>query len=236
MRKLFFLLLVLSATTSWSQDNTALMQHYEAYYNQMRKQADVNGVINALTHLYVLQPTEERRDTLAYLYANNEQHVQALNLVGIETSSEDSDIAVEVKAISLKAIGQPQRAIAPFQEIYKRNPNAYILYELADLKIQTGENAGALIDIQKGLETATDDMRHAFYERNQPYEVSLKAALLHLRGLAEYGMNKNNIDKAIASIDEALAISPSFNLASLSKQALESRKSGAAPGGTDNQN
>jgi hypothetical protein len=79
-------------------------------------------------------------------------------------------------------------------------------------------------------------MRHAFYERNQPYEVSLKAALLHLRGLAEYGMNKNNIDKAIASIDEALAISPSFNLASLSKQALESRKSGAAPGGSDNQN
>lgn len=236
MRKLFFLLLVLGATTSWSQDKTALMQHYEAYYNQMRKQADVNGVINALTHLYVLQPTEERRDTLAYLYANNEQHVQALNLVGIETSAEDSDIAVEVKAISLKAIGQPQRAIAPFQEIYKRNPNAYILYELADLKIQTGENAGALLDIQKGLETATDDMRHAFYERNQPYEVSLKAALLHLRGLAEYGMNKNNIDKAIASIDEALAISPSFNLASLSKQALESRKTGATPAASDNQN
>lgn len=234
MRKLFFLLLVIGTATTWAQDNTALTQHYEAYYNQMKQQGDVRGVINALTHLYVLQPTKQRRDTLAYLYANNEQHIQALNLVGIETSTEDSDIAVEVKAISLKALGQPQRAIAPFQEIYKRQPNAYILYELADLKIQTGENAGALIDIEKGIESATDDMMHAFYERNQPYEVPLKAALLHLRGLAEYGMNKNNIDKAIASIDEALAISPSFNLASLSKQALESRKSGAAPGTTEN--
>jgi hypothetical protein len=40
-------------------------------------------------------------------------------------------------------------------------------------------------------------------------------------------MNKNNIDKAIASIDQALALEPNFNLASLSRQALESRKESA---------
>jgi hypothetical protein len=50
---------------------------------------------------------------------------------------------------------------------------------------------------------------------------------MHLKGLVQYNMDKANIDAAIASIDEALALDPNFNLASLSKQALQSRK--AAP-------
>jgi hypothetical protein len=54
--------------------------------------------------------------------------------------------------------------------------------------------------------------------------VPLKAAFLHLKGLVQYNMDKNNIDQAIATIDEALKMDPNFNLASLSKQALESRK------------
>ena len=36
--------------------------------------------------------------------------------------------------------------------------------------------------------------------------------------------DKTKIDDAIASIDEALKLDPNFNLASLSKQALEARK------------
>jgi len=36
--------------------------------------------------------------------------------------------------------------------------------------------------------------------------------------------NDKNIDAAVALIDEALKIDPNFNLASLSKQALTSRK------------
>ena len=67
-------------------------------------------------------------------------------------------------------------------------------------------------------------MKYAFYERQQTYEVSLKAAFIHLKGLVQYNMDKNSIDTAIATIDEALAIAPNFNLASLSKQALQSRK------------
>ena len=225
MKRVFFLSLMLTFCGIQAQDTqAALTSHYESYYQQMKQQGDVRGVINALTHLYVLEPSTARRDTLAYLYANNDQHMQALNLVGIDVTTEDSDIALQVKAMGLKALNQPQRALAPFQEMHKRNPNAYLLYEMADLKIQIGENAGALLDIEKAMETVAPEMKYAFYERQQPYEVSLKAALFHLRGLAEYGMNKNNIDKAIASIDEALALDPSFNLASLSRQALESRK------------
>ncbi|MGB5172822.1 MAG: hypothetical protein WBN11_02355 [Eudoraea sp.] len=224
MKNILFVLLVLMAHTTSAQDNTTLQKHFEAYYQQMRAQGDINGVINAMTHLNILSPSEERKDTLAYLYLNNNQHLQALNTIGFETNASDSDMAVNIKALSLKSLNQPKRALEQFEILFSRQPTAYIAYELADLKIQTGDNEGASADIEYGISNATDEMKHAFYERQQPYEVSLKAAFYHLKGLVQYNMNKDNIDMAIATIDEALAIDPGFNLASLSKQALETRK------------
>ncbi len=226
MKKFIFILIIGLGYIhgGYSQTNAELQKHFEAYYKEMRLQADINGVINALTHLNVLSPSVKRRDTLAYVYANNNQHLQALNTIGIEKNATDSDLAVQVKAISLKALNQPKRALEQFEVLYSRQPNAYLAYELADLKIQTGDNTGANINIEYGILNAKDDMKYAFYERQQPYEVPLKAAFYHLKGLVQYNMNKDDIDLAIATIDEALKIDPNFNLASLSKQALESRK------------
>ena len=207
-----------------AQTNTELQEHYEAFYKEMRLQSDVNGIINAITHLNILSPSTARKDTLAYIYANNNQHMQALNTIGIEKSESDSDLSVQVKAISLKAINQPKRALEQFEILNKRTPNAYLAYEIADLKIQTGDNAGAITNIEYGIANAQDDMKYAFYERQQPYEASLKAAFMHLKALATYNQDKTKIDVAISLINEALKIDPSFNLASLSRQALEARK------------
>ena len=227
MKKILFILLVGLSLPTLAQSGEPLLEHYQAYYKQMRSQGDVRGVINALTHLYVLEPSVERRDTLAYVYSNNNQHMQALNIVGIELNPEDSDLALQVKAISLKSLNQPRRSLEHFELMYERAPNPYIAYEVADLKIQIGDSPGALSDIEYGIANSGDEMKYAFYERQQPYEVPLKAAFIHLKGLAEYNIDKNNIDQAIASFDEALKMAPNFNLASLSKQALESRKGAA---------
>ncbi|MER3319204.1 MAG: hypothetical protein RIB79_13010 [Allomuricauda sp.] len=224
MKKTVLLLLLFVGFSGISQTNDELLKHYNAYYKEMRLQGDVNGVIGALTHLNVLAPSKERRDTLAFVYMNNGQHMQALNTIGVEKNSDDSDLAVQIKAFSLKALNQPKRALEHFEELHSRNPSPYLAYEMADLKIQTGDMNGAITNIEYGIANATDEMKYAFYERQQPYEVSLKAAFYHLKGLADFNMDKENIDAAIASIDEALKIAPNFNLASLSKQALESRK------------
>jgi tetratricopeptide (TPR) repeat protein len=114
--------------------------------------------------------------------------------------------------------------------MYERGANPYIAYEIANLKIQIGDSPGALAEIEYGISNSRDEMKYAFYERQQPYEVPLKAAFVHLKGLAQYNIDKNNIDQAIASFDEALKMAPNFNLASLSKQALESRKGGQESG------
>jgi len=224
MKRIALALLFLICFAAQAQNQTALQKHYEAFYKEMRLQGDVNGVINALTHLNVISPLKARKDTLAYVYANNNQHLQALNTIGIDKNEADSDLAVQVKATSLKAMGEAKRALEQFEILNTRTPNVYLAYELADLKIQTGDNAGAAENIEYGITNAKEDEKYAFYERQQPYEASLKAAFIHLKALVAFNKDKNNLDGAIKLIDEALALDPSFNLASLSKQALESRK------------
>jgi len=224
MRKIAYVILFTFSYVVNAQSNTELQKHFEAFYKEMKLQGDVNGIINAMTHLNVLSPSQARKDTLAYIYANNNRHMQALNTIGIEKNESDSDLSINVKAISLKAINQPKRALEQFEILNKRTPNAYLAYELADLKILTGDIAGAIVNIEYGIANAKDDMKYAFYERQQPYQASLKAAFFHLKALTKYNEDKTKIDEAIALIDEALKIDPDFNLASLSKQALETRK------------
>lgn len=224
MRNIVLLVLLFIGWNGMSQSKNELLEHYKAYYNEMRLQGDVNGVIGALTHLNLLAPSKARKDTLAFVYMNSNQYLQALNTLGPETNNEDSDLAVQVKAISLKALNQPQRALEQFNILFKREASAYLAYELADLTIQIGDNNSASTYIEYGIAHSENGMNYAFYERQQPYEVSLKAAFYHLKGLVAYNQDKEHIDKAIASIDEALKIAPNFNLASLSKQALEARK------------
>lgn len=225
MKKLIGLLVIVFAIQASAQSNSALLSHYQAYYEQMKKQGDVQGVIGALTHLNVLQPNQSRIDTLAVLYMNEGRHVEALNTIGIEKIANDSDMAVEVKAVSLHALNQPKRALEHYEELFKRSPNAFIAYEMADLKIQLNDITGANLNITYGIANSKDDILRTFYEAQQPYQVKMKAAFLYLKALAKFKENtETNIDASIAILDESLAIEPNFNLAIISKNALAARK------------
>ena len=208
-----------------AQTKSELTKHFEAYYLQMKSQGDIQGVINAMTHLNVLQPNKARLDTLAYIYASEGRNLEALNTVGIENNPTDTDMNTEVKAIALKALNQPQRALVFYEELFKRAPNSYLAYEIADLKVQTQDLAGAKAKIDYGLANVKDDQKRAYYESQRPYEVSLKAALTYLKALILFNMNEvDNLDPAIALLDQALAMDANFNLAKLSKDALVARK------------
>ena len=128
--------IMLFSVNVFAQTNAEMKKHYETYYLQMKKQGDVQGVIDALTHLNVIKPNQSRLDTLAVFYMNEGRHIQALNTIGIELKSDDSDMAVEVKAVSLQALNQPERALEHYEVLFKRKPNALVAYELADLKVQ----------------------------------------------------------------------------------------------------
>ncbi len=225
MKQITIAILMLFSISVFAQNSVELKAHYEAYYKQMKKQGDVQGIINAMTHLNVLEPNVARQDTLAYLYLSEGKYMQALNTIGVEKNADDSDMNVEVKALSLKNINQPKMALEHYEILYKRNPNVYLAYEMADMKIQTQDLVGAKLNIDYALTNVKDDMKRAFYETQQPYETSMKAALYCLKGLLTFSENKKaNIDAALKLMNDALAIDPIFNLAKVSRQALESQK------------
>lgn len=225
MKKLVGLVLVMSSFMMSAQTNSELIKHFEAYYLQMKTQGDVQGIINGMTHLNVLEPAQARLDTLAYIYMSEGQYVQALNTIGIEKNPADSDIAVEVKAISLQAVKQPKLALEQYQEVFKREPSPVVAYEMAELSLQTQNIVEADKHITYGLANSTDDMKRAFYEQQTPYEVSLKAAFMYLNALSTYNKDKKaNIDNAVDILDAALKLAPNFNMIQLTKNELLRQK------------
>mgnify|MGYP000664889505 CR=1 FL=1 len=225
MKRIIVLVLIAVSFNVNAQDNSELLKHYEAYYKQMKKQGDIQGIISSLTHLNVIAPSDERLDTLAYLYMSEGKYTQALNTIGVEKVVNDSDIAVEVKAISLKRVGQPKMAIGFFQEMFNRNPNPLVAYELADLNLQTNNTEEAEKHITYGLANSKDDMKKAFYETQTPYEVPLKTAFMYLNSLVTYNKDKTgNIDAAVDILDSALKEAPNFNLIQITKNELLRQK------------
>lgn len=228
MKNLLKLITLVFAMQLSAQSNDVLLKHYEAYYAQMKTQGDVQGVVNALTHLNILEPSQARQDTLAVLYMNEGKHIQALNTIGVERNENDSDMAVEVKAVSLQAVNQPKRSLEQYEILFKRAPNALIAYEMADLKIQLDDMVGANLNITYGIANSKDGIMRTFYEGQNPYQVQMKAAFLYLKALASYKENPDaNVDSAIALLDEALVMEPNFNMAIISKNALTAIKENA---------
>ena len=225
MKKLIVLGLLVSVFMLPAQSNPDLLKHYEAFYKQMKVQGDVEGIINAMTHLNVLAPSEARKDTLAYIYMSEEKFVQAINTIGYERVVDDSDIAVQVKAVSLKSLKEIALAIPQFEEMFKRTPNALVAYELAELNMQTQKLAEADKHIAYGLANAKDDMKKAFFETQTPYEVPLKSAFMYLNALSVYNKDKKaNIDAAVDILDATLKTAPNFNLINLTKNELLRQK------------
>ncbi|MGJ8551052.1 hypothetical protein [Winogradskyella wichelsiae] len=225
MKTITIAILMLFSAGIFAQTNAGLKEHYQAYYKQMKKQGDTQGVINAMTHLNILEPSVERTDTLAYIYLSERQYMQALNTIGVDKNATDSDMNVEVKALALKNLNQPKMALEHFEVLNKRDPNVYLAYEMAEMKIQTNDLAGAKLNLSYALDNVTDDMKRAFYEKQKPYETSMKAAIMYLKGLLTFSENKTaNIDAALKFMNDALAIDPNFSLAKISREALEAQK------------
>lgn len=225
MKKFFCLVVLMTSISLTAQTKSELLKHFEGYYNQMKLQGDVQGVINAMTHLNVLEPSQQRLDTLAYIYVSEGRNLEALNTIGIDNNPTDSDISTEVKALALKALNQPQRALVFYEVLFQKEPNSYLAYEIADIKTQTQDLAGAKASVDYGIANVKPDMKKAYYESQQPYEVSMKGALTYLKAIIVFNMNQNdNIDQAIALLDEAITMDANFNLARISKDALVARK------------
>ena len=208
-----------------AQNQSTLVSHFKAYYAQMQQQGDIQGVINAMTHLVLLEPNVKRKDTLAALYMNEGKYAQALNLIVIDLLDTDTNLATEVKAVSLKSLNEPKLAIAHYEVLYKQKRTVSLAYELADLKIQTEDLEGAALNITYGIANATSDMMKPYYETQTPYQVPALAGFMYLKAIAKFRENpETNHDASISILNEALQLAPNFNMANLAVDAIRAQK------------
>ena len=223
--KQILLLALCFSTQIQAQNQSDIVSHYKAFYAQMQQQGDIQGVINAMTHLVLLEPNVKRKDTLAALYMNEGKYVQALNLIGIDQLESDTNLETEVKAISLKSLNEPKRAIEHYEVLYKKNRSVSLAYELADLKIQTSDITGAALHITYGIANAPTDMMKSYYETQTPYQVPIQAGFMYLKAIATFRENpETNHDASILILNEALELAPNFNMANLALDAIRAQK------------
>lgn len=227
MRLLLVTICALTITTSFAQKNKkgansqdAIKKHYEAYYQQMKKFGDIDGAIEGLSHLVVMEPTEAKKDTLAYLYLQANKPLQAVNVVG----ESKSDLALRTKALAFKALNNPKQAIENYEALLTKSKSVLDAYELAQLQYGIQRLGEARATINFGLQNAKDEKVRIFVKGNSYLETPVKAAFLNMLGLIEYNSDKANIDRAIAIFDEALKIDPQFVLAAENKKGLLAQK------------
>jgi len=227
MRLLLVTICALTITTSFAQKNkkgansqNAIKKHYEAYYQQMKKFGDIDGAIEGLSHLVVMEPTEAKKDTLAYLYLQANKPLQAVNVVG----ESKSDLALRTKALAFKALNNPKQAIENYEALLTKSKGVLDAYELAQLQYGIQRLGEARATINFGLQNAKDEKVRIFVKGNSYLETTVKAAFLNMLGLIEYNSDKANIDRAIAIFDEALKIDPQFVLAAENKKSLLAQK------------
>ena len=208
-----------------AQSQSILVSHYKDFYTQMKQQVDIQGVINAMTHLVLLEPNVKRKDTLAAHYMNEGKYVQALNVIGVELLESDTNLATEIKAVSLKSLNEPKRAIEHYEVLYKQKRTVAIAYELADLKIQIEDLTGASLNITYGIANATTDMMKPYYETQTPYQVPVLAGFMYLKAIAKFRENpETNHDASILILNEALQLAPNFNVANIALNAIRAQK------------
>ena len=138
--------------------------------------------------------------------------VQQSNSSGVDLSAQLTDKLNEQSHLILDEINQHRTL--EIQEL---------------LNLQTQKLAEASKHITYGIANAKDDMTKTFYETQQPYQVSLKAAFMYLKALHVYNEDrKANIDKAVDILDATLKTAPNFNLIQISKTELLRQKQALA--------
>ncbi len=194
--------------------------HYQQYYQLMLENNDVNGAIESLNHLIILQPSKGKKDTLGALYLQKKLPFLALKTVG----ESNTILAFRTKANAFKMLKNIKKAIEMYEKIVEQTKSVTDVYELAQLQFGLQRFAEAKESVEYGIQKAKDEKVRIFVKENNYLETSIKAALFNILGLIEYNLNKNDTQKAIAYFDEALKIDPNFILATENKKAILAKK------------
>ncbi len=177
-----------------------------------------NDVSVAKIKLYELMERNPRNlsyaETLASLYFEMEQYGSAaLVSLDILERNDESLTGLEVAAFSLEQLGALERALPHFESLHLLSGDLFSLYKTGYLQYTLKKYDEALNSVNmliKDKKAAEQNLNFPMGDNNMQ-EVSMVAAAQNLKGLIY--KDQGSAEEARAAFEEALALSPEFQLA-----------------------
>lgn len=177
-----------------------------------------NDVSVAKMKLYELMERNPRNlsyaETLASLYFEMEQYGSAaLVSLDILERNGESLTGLEVAAFSLEQLGALERALPHFESLHLLSGDLFSLYKTGYLQYTLKKYDEALNSVNmliKDNKSAEQKLNFPIGDNNMQ-EVSMAAAAQNLKGLIY--KDQGSAEEAKAAFEEALVLSPEFQLA-----------------------
>lgn len=188
----------------------------EIVYKNAMENVDLEVATQAVYQLIALQPERLNWvDTLCVLYHARGYYGQSAKLAKEVLKRNPNSLPFrEIYAQGCEATGQTQEALKQYLELNKASRNGTFIYKIASLQL----NLKQYDDCEKGILKALEDestnsmviSTQIDANTQEIGDISLRAALLNLRGILE--LERNNTTKAIEYFEDALKISPKYTL------------------------
>jgi tetratricopeptide (TPR) repeat protein len=162
------------------------------------------------------------KDSLTYIYYSGRKYASCF-LMANEVLKRDpkNQSVLELKALSLEALGALDKSMEAFKELFAVSNNNFHGYTLAKLQLTMKMYPEAYETIKK-VETINDEGIYKVnfaINQNHTQEVELLAAISYLKGLIEIELDKE--PEAKISLEKSLKIQTDFVLAREVLEGLE---------------
>ncbi len=198
-------------------------------YRQAIALGDVPLAINTVHYLIASDPAKYGawQDTLNYLYLQNSAYQQSYLLSSALINSRGyTDMRMEIKAISAKALQQPAEAISDYATLYGKTLNPAFGFEQLQLQYSIRRLAETIAtgnSLLKAAPAAKNDTVTVMKADNKSVQkITFKAAVCNLMGLAYTDLKDK--PNAMAQFEAAIKESPDFELAKNNLEAVKTQK------------
>lgn len=203
-------------------DKSPIYWLYDAHYRMAIQYNDFPEAKSALYNLVLLEPQNDSlRYNLAYIYFDAGQYPSTILACKDVLAMNPSHLgALELTGISFENLGLKDKALPNYEKIYMLSSNLNALYKMAFLQYDLKKYAECSVNIDILLENKDMDNANVVFtdENNGSKEFPMKVAVLNLKGLINKDLGNKELAKK--AFDEALAISPDFELAKTNLEAL----------------
>jgi len=205
-----------------TNDKSPIYWLYDAHYRMAIKYNDYPEAKTALYSLILLEPQNDSlRYNLAYMYFDAGQNPSTiLACKDILALNPNHLGALNLSAVSFENLGIKDKALADYEKLYMASSGLNALYKMAFLQFDLKKYAECRVNIDILLENKElQDSKVVFTdEDNQSKEYPMKVAVLNLKGLVNRDLGNKELAKK--AFEEALVISPDFQLAKTNLEEL----------------